>query len=151
MISFALDKTVGRARRGRLTTLHGVVETPVFMPVGTLATVKALDFRDLGELGARMILNNAYHLMLRPGSKVVRDYLTKAGTPPSRLDVSAEVTFEKLEGGWTVVAIALTVTGSVANFSVEDFTRIAEAAKAGCPISRALSTDIAVSVVATLL
>ena len=77
--------------------------------------------------------------------------LTKAGTPPSRIDVSAEVTFEKLEGGWTVVAIALTVTGSVANFSVEDFTRIAEAAKAGCPISRALSTDIAVSVVATLL
>jgi queuine tRNA-ribosyltransferase len=73
MISFTLDKTVGRARRGRLTTLHGVVETPVFMPVGTLATVKALDFRDLGDLGARMILNNAYHLMLRPGSKVVRD------------------------------------------------------------------------------
>ncbi len=73
MISFSLDKTVGRARRGRLTTLHGVIETPVFMPVGTLATVKALDFRDLADLGARMILNNAYHLMLRPGAKLVRE------------------------------------------------------------------------------
>jgi queuine tRNA-ribosyltransferase len=73
MISFKVLKQQGEARRGQLTTLHGVIETPVFMPVGTLATVKALDFRDLGELGARMILNNAYHLMLRPGSKIVRE------------------------------------------------------------------------------
>ena len=73
MISFEVLKTQGTARRGRLTTLHGVVETPVFMPVGTLATVKALDFRDLGDLGARMILNNAYHLMLRPGAKLVAE------------------------------------------------------------------------------
>lgn len=73
MISFEVAKTQGAARRGRLTTLHGVVETPVFMPVGTLATVKALDFKDLENLGARMILNNAYHLMLRPGSKLVHE------------------------------------------------------------------------------
>jgi queuine tRNA-ribosyltransferase len=56
-----------RARRGRLTTTHGSVETPVFMPVGTNATVKALDPDDLREVGAQMILANTYHLYLRPG------------------------------------------------------------------------------------
>ncbi len=56
-----------RARRGRLTLPHGVVETPTFMPVGTNATVKALDPDDLREVGARMILANTYHLYLRPG------------------------------------------------------------------------------------
>jgi queuine tRNA-ribosyltransferase len=56
-----------RARVGRLTTPHGVVETPVFMPVGTNATVKALDPDDLHEVGATIILANTYHLALRPG------------------------------------------------------------------------------------
>jgi queuine tRNA-ribosyltransferase len=56
-----------RARLGRLMTAHGEVETPVFMPVGTNATVKALDPDDLHEVGAQMILANTYHLYLRPG------------------------------------------------------------------------------------
>ncbi len=56
-----------RARLGRLTTAHGAVDTPVFMPVGTNATVKALDPDDLVEVGAEMILANTYHLYLRPG------------------------------------------------------------------------------------
>ena len=59
------------ARRGRLTTLHGVIETPVFMPVGTLGAVKSLDPRDLDALGARICLANAYHLLLRPGADIV--------------------------------------------------------------------------------
>ncbi len=59
------------ARRGRLTTRHGTVQTPVFMPVGTAASVKSLDPRDLRELGAEIILANTYHLMLRPGSEAV--------------------------------------------------------------------------------
>ncbi|MBI3178370.1 MAG: tRNA guanosine(34) transglycosylase Tgt [Deltaproteobacteria bacterium] len=59
------------ARRGRLHTAHGIVETPVFMPVGTQGVVKALDPRDMKELGAAMVLANAYHLMLRPGSRLV--------------------------------------------------------------------------------
>ena len=59
------------ARRGRLHTRHGAVETPVFMPVGTVAAVKSLDPRDIMATGARMILANAYHLMLRPGSQLV--------------------------------------------------------------------------------
>jgi queuine tRNA-ribosyltransferase len=56
-----------RARLGRLTTPHGIVETPIFMPVGTNATVKALDPDDLHEVGAQIILANTYHLYLRPG------------------------------------------------------------------------------------
>ncbi len=56
-----------RARRGRLTVPHGTIETPTFMPVGTNATVKALDPDDLHEVGARIILANTYHLYLRPG------------------------------------------------------------------------------------
>ncbi len=59
------------ARRGRLTTRHGVVETPVFMPVGTAASVKSLDSKDVTELGAQIILGNTYHLMLRPGAETV--------------------------------------------------------------------------------
>jgi queuine tRNA-ribosyltransferase len=62
----------GEARAGRLVTTHGEVETPVFMPVGTQATVKALSSGDLETLGAPIILGNTYHLALRPGPDVVR-------------------------------------------------------------------------------
>jgi queuine tRNA-ribosyltransferase len=70
---FSIDATDGRARRGVFTTPHGAVDTPMFMPVGTLATVKALDPDDLTAAGAQMILANAYHLHLRPGDDLVRD------------------------------------------------------------------------------
>ena len=69
--SFALESRDGRARAGRLTTPHGEVETPVFMPVGTAGAVKAVLHRDLRELGARILLANTYHLMLRPGDALV--------------------------------------------------------------------------------
>lgn len=71
-ISFTVDARCGKARAGRLTTLHGVVQTPVFMPVGTLGAVKGLDVADMTALGANMMLSNAYHLALRPGSEAVR-------------------------------------------------------------------------------
>lgn len=61
------------ARRGRLFTPHGTVETPVFMPVGTGGSVKTLDNRDLDDLNAQIILANTYHLYLRPGHETVRD------------------------------------------------------------------------------
>ncbi|HEX7619130.1 MAG TPA: tRNA guanosine(34) transglycosylase Tgt [Verrucomicrobiae bacterium] len=61
-----------KARLGKLTTAHGVVETPVFMPVGTQASVKALDPRELLEMGAQIILGNTYHLNLRPGLDIIR-------------------------------------------------------------------------------
>src|SRR5438045_7099336 len=62
-----------RARAGTFSTPHGRVETPAFMAVGTLATVKALDPEELRALGAQMILANAYHLHLRPGDELVRE------------------------------------------------------------------------------
>src|SRR5688500_9969617 len=71
--SFTIESTAGAARAGVFVTPHGPVETPAFMPVGTLATVKALDPDDLVQMGASMILGNAYHLHLRPGDDVVRE------------------------------------------------------------------------------
>lgn len=76
--------------------------------------------------------------------------LSKAGTPPDRLDVAADVTFEKLDAGWTVVSSALTVTGKVPGVSAADFESIAQASKDGCPISRMLAGTVALSVKATL-
>ena len=61
-----------KARRGRMHTAHGTVETPVFMPVGTLGTVKAVGQDDLQALGAEIVLGNTYHLMLRPGEELIR-------------------------------------------------------------------------------
>ncbi|SHJ62415.1 tRNA-guanine transglycosylase [Rubritalea squalenifaciens DSM 18772] len=61
-----------KARRGRLTTAHGVIETPIFMPVGTQGTVKTLHPDDLLDLGSQIILGNTYHLNLRPGLDVIR-------------------------------------------------------------------------------
>ena len=71
--TFDVDTSDGRARRGRFRTPHGTVDTPAFMAVGTLATVKSLDPDDLRQAGAQMILANAYHLHLRPGDELVRD------------------------------------------------------------------------------
>ena len=62
------------ARLGRLTTPHGDIETPVFMPVGTQATVKSLDSADIENLGAQIILANTYHLHLRPGEDLIADF-----------------------------------------------------------------------------
>ena len=71
-MSFTLTHRDGSARRGVLTTAHGVVETPIFMPVGTQGVVKALTPRDLAEAGASIILGNTYHLHLRPGDELIR-------------------------------------------------------------------------------
>jgi len=72
-LSFEVLKTDATgARRGRLTTPHGVVETPFFLPVGTQASVKALTQEGLEELGAEIILANTYHLYLRPGHELIR-------------------------------------------------------------------------------
>jgi len=71
--SFSVLATEGRARAGLLTTPHGKVETPAFMPVGTAGVVKAVTRRDLEEAGAAILLANTYHLMLRPGEDLVAE------------------------------------------------------------------------------
>jgi queuine tRNA-ribosyltransferase len=72
--SFQVETTSGSARAGTFITPHGPIATPVFMPVGTQATVKSLDPEDLVGAGAEIVLANTYHLHLRPGDDVVRDF-----------------------------------------------------------------------------
>jgi len=72
-VTFALLATDGLARRGRLTTRHGTVETPAFMPVGTRAAVKSLSPDDLRAAGAQIVLSNTFHLLVRPGPDLVRE------------------------------------------------------------------------------
>ncbi len=74
MLSFEVLKTEGLARRARLTLNHGVVQTPVFMPVGTYGTVKGVMPRDLETMGAEIILGNTFHLWMRPGLDVVKGF-----------------------------------------------------------------------------
>jgi queuine tRNA-ribosyltransferase len=74
MLAFELLLTDGRARRGRLTLNHGVVETPIFMPVGTYGTVKGVTPRSLEEMGAQIVLGNTFHLWMRPGLDVVKQF-----------------------------------------------------------------------------
>lgn len=71
-LEFQIEARCGAARAGRLMTPHGEVETPVFMPVGTQATVKGIGQEALEELGAQLLLANTYHLLLRPGHETVR-------------------------------------------------------------------------------
>lgn len=68
---FKIHATDGNARRGTLTTAHGTIETPVYMPVGTQGSVKAVSPRDLREIGSQIILGNTYHLYLRPGDELI--------------------------------------------------------------------------------
>jgi queuine tRNA-ribosyltransferase len=70
---FAVEAVDGTARAGRLATAHGVVETPVFMPVGTLGTVKGVDPDELRSVGTQILLGNTYHLHLRPGEDLVAE------------------------------------------------------------------------------
>jgi queuine tRNA-ribosyltransferase len=74
MLQFELLATEGLARRGRLTLNHGVVETPIFMPVGTYGTVKGVTPRSLEDMGAQIILGNTFHLWMRPGLDVLQQF-----------------------------------------------------------------------------
>ena len=74
MSDFKILKTDGNARRGKLITSHGEINTPAFMPVGTAATVKGVFTKDLIETGSEILLGNTYHLMLRPGSELIKEF-----------------------------------------------------------------------------
>lgn len=74
MMKFEIDKTVGRARRGRMVFERGTVETPAFMPVGTLGTVKGMTPEELKDTGAQICLGNTFHLMLRPGTQIIQQH-----------------------------------------------------------------------------
>ena len=69
--NFTLQAVDNNARAGLLHTVHGVIETPIFMPVGTVGSVKAIAPDDLNALGAQIILGNTYHLYLRPNDELI--------------------------------------------------------------------------------
>ena len=71
-MKFTVTATDGAARRGALHLARGVVDTPAFMPVGTYGTVKAMTAEELEQVGAQIVLGNTFHLMLRPGSELIR-------------------------------------------------------------------------------
>jgi queuine tRNA-ribosyltransferase len=73
-VEFELIRTSGTARRGRLRFARGVVETPIFMPVGTYGTVKSVSPEELRDAGSKIILGNTFHLMLRPGPELIREF-----------------------------------------------------------------------------
>jgi queuine tRNA-ribosyltransferase len=73
-MKYTLLKTDGHARRGRLELNHGTIETPIFMPVGTYGSVKAMSPLELGKIGAQIILGNTFHLWLRPGLETIREF-----------------------------------------------------------------------------
>ncbi|MEI8648890.1 tRNA guanosine(34) transglycosylase Tgt [Paraglaciecola sp. Hal342] len=73
-MQFELDNTDGKARRGRLKFNRGVVETPAFMPVGTYGTVKGMTPEELDDTGAHICLGNTFHLMLRPGTEIIKQH-----------------------------------------------------------------------------
>src|SRR5438309_4831284 len=72
-MNFTVTHTEGAARRGKLALPHGEIDTPQFMPVGTVASVKAIAPDDLRAIGAQIILGNTYHLLLRPGPELVAE------------------------------------------------------------------------------
>ncbi len=131
-----------RARLGRLWTNHGPVETPVFMPVGTQATVKALEPRDLVENDASMILGNTYHLLLRPGPEVIAN----AGGLHSFMNWTRPILTDS--GGFQVFSLAkmrkLTPDGCWFNSHL-DGRRIFLGPRESMEMQRTLGSDIAMA------
>ena len=97
---FTLLHTEGLARRGEVTTPHGVIQTPAFMPVGTRGAVKAVTHRDLEDLGAEVILGNTYHLYLKPGD----DLIARAGGLHQFIGWSRPILTDS--GGYQVFSLA---------------------------------------------
>ncbi|MBQ0711862.1 MAG: tRNA guanosine(34) transglycosylase Tgt [Porticoccus sp.] len=114
-MSFELDTSDGKARRGRMQFPRGTVETPAFMPVGTCGTVKGMLPRDIEEIGAQMILGNTFHLMLRPGTQVVMEHSPEPGKKGTLHD------FMQWQGP------ILTDSGGFQVFSLGDIRKISEA------------------------
>jgi queuine tRNA-ribosyltransferase len=99
-MDFKLLHTSGQARRGVITTAHGDIQTPIFMPVGTQGTVKSLTPANLKDIGAQIILGNAYHLYLRPGQQIVK----KAGGLHSFIGWNRPILTDS--GGFQVFSLA---------------------------------------------
>ena len=138
--SYTVEATDGAARAGRLVTPHGEVPTPVFMPVGTAATVKGVDVGRLAETGATMVLANTYHLHLRPGERLVEE----AGGLAAFMGWSGPTLTDS--GGFQVFSLAhrARITDEGAFFQSHiDGRAVALTPEASMQIQQALGADIA--------
>lgn len=144
----AATRTADVTWMGDLATGSGVVEgvgSGAFgtLPVSWAARTEAPEGRTSPEELLAAAHAACFSMALSAG-------LARAGTPPTQLAVSAAVTFDKREDGWRVVSSALTVRGTVPGASQETFAAAADAARTGCPISKALAGNVELSVQATL-
>jgi osmotically inducible protein OsmC len=134
---------------GDLTTGAGIVSGAssgkfAQLPVSWASRTEAVDGRTSPEELLAAAHASCFSMALSGG-------LGRANTPPQKLEVSADVTFDKVEAGWRVVTSALTVRGWVRGIDAAAFRKAAEAAKDGCPISQALKGNVTLSVDATLM
>ncbi len=137
-ISFDVLAQDGSARCGRLDTSHGSVATPAFMPVGTRGAVRALDGRDLREIGAEMILANTYHLMLRPGAETV----AALGGLHTMMNWDGPILTDS--GGYQVYSLEPTITEEGARFrSVYDGSAHHLTPEEAVRVQHLLGSDIA--------
>lgn len=128
----------GPARRGILHTPHGPVDTPAFMPVGTRASVRALDSADLAGLGAQMVLSNTYHLMLRPGS----ERIARLGGLHSFMAWDGPILTDS--GGYQIFSLAPKITEDGAAFrSTYDGSRVMLRPEDSVRVQEELGPDIA--------
>ena len=140
-VRFELLKTDGRtkARRGKLHTTRNTIETPVFMPVGTAATVKAMKPEDVAAMGADIILSNTYHLYLRPGHEIVRE----AGGVHKFMNWNGSVLTDS--GGFQVFSLAdlrkITEEGALFRSHIDGSTHMLSPEKS-IEIQNALGSDI---------
>lgn len=133
----------GDLATGRGSVSSGTSDTFLDLPVSWAARTEAPGGKTSPEELLAAAHASCYAMAFSAG-------LARAGTPPEHLHVSAEVTFDKRDAGWTVVSSALNVLGRVPGATQESFTQAAEAARDGCPISRALAGNVDLSVEATL-
>ena len=133
--SLAVD---GQARRGRLFTPHGAIDTPAFMPVATRAAVRTLDSRDLREVGSQMVLANTYHLMLRPGA----DRIAGLGGLHRFMGWDGPILTDS--GGYQVFSLGASVTEDGCGFrSVYDGSRLFLTPEEAVRVQERLGPDIA--------
>lgn len=137
-VTWTREATDGSARAGTLSTPHGDVKTPVFMPVGTKAAVKAVDTDDLEAVGAEIVLSNTYHLMLRPGANLIADM----GGLHDFMGWDRPILTDS--GGFQIFSLEPEITEDGATFSsVYDGSRVTLTPEDAVSIQERLGADIA--------
>jgi queuine tRNA-ribosyltransferase len=140
MIGFRVEATSGAARAGVIETEHGSVPTPAFMPVGTQATVKGLDAEEVERTGAKMLIMNTYHLLLRPGAEVVAEHGGLHGFSRIRLPIATD------SGGFQAFSLSPRVRVGEDGFAFSshlDGTRFVLSPEEAMRVQGLLGSDIA--------